>query len=156
VPAGEPKSADAPTGAIPVPPVPKAALVTGGARRIGRALVLALAEDGFAVAVHHHRSHAAAENLIEAIRSKGATAVALAADLADEDAVRQLLPRAEHTLGPIGCLVNNAGVFVSDTAETVTRESWELHLAVNLRAPFVLIQEFAKRLPTFRRPGCGP
>jgi NAD(P)-dependent dehydrogenase (short-subunit alcohol dehydrogenase family) len=147
VPAGEPKSADAPTGAIAVPPVPKAALVTGGARRIGRALVLALAADGFAVAVHHHRSHAAADNLIEAIRSKGGTAVALAADLADEDAVRQLLPCAEHTLGPIGCLVNNAGVFVSDTAETVTRESWELHLAVNLRAPFVLIQEFAKRLP---------
>jgi NAD(P)-dependent dehydrogenase (short-subunit alcohol dehydrogenase family) len=147
VPAGEPKSADAPTGAIAVPPVPKAALVTGGARRIGRALVLALAEDGFAVAVHHHRSHAAAENLIEAIRSKGGTAVALAADLGEEGAVGRLLSRAEQALGSIGCLVNNAGVFASDTVETVTRESWELHLAVNLRAPFLLIQEFAKRLP---------
>jgi NAD(P)-dependent dehydrogenase (short-subunit alcohol dehydrogenase family) len=147
VPDAEPERADQLTGALPFLPVPKAALITGGARRIGRALVLALAEDGFAVAVHHHRSHAAAENLIEAIRSKGGTAVALAADLGEEGAVGRLLSRAEQALGSIGCLVNNAGVFASDTVETVTRESWELHLAVNLRAPFVLIQEFAKRLP---------
>jgi NAD(P)-dependent dehydrogenase (short-subunit alcohol dehydrogenase family) len=151
VPGDEPEPADvptdAPTGAMPVPPVPKAALVTGGARRIGRALALVLAEDGFAVAVHHHRSYAAAEDLVALIRDKGGTAVALAADLGDEGAVRTLLSRAELALGPIGCLVNNAGVFASDTVETATRESWELHLAINLRAPFVLIQDFAKRLP---------
>ena len=147
VPGGEPEPADAPTGAIPVPSVPKAALVTGGARRIGRALVLALAEDGFAVAVHHRRSHAAAEKLVALIRNNGGTAVALGADLSDEGAVNRLLPRAEQALGPIGCLVNNAGVFADDTVETATRESWELHLAVNLRAPFVLIQDFATRLP---------
>ena len=147
MPAGEPERTDQLTGALPFLPVPKAALVTGGARRIGRALVLALAEDGFAVAVHHHRSRAAAENLVEAIRSKRGAAVALAANLGDEGAVRELLPRAQQALGPIGCLVNNAGVFAGDTVETVTRQSWELHLAVNLRAPFVLIQEFAKRLP---------
>jgi len=147
VPAGEPEPADGPTGGLSVPPVPKTALVTGGARRIGRALVLALAEDGFAVAVHHHRSGTAAEKLVELIRSKGGTAAALAADLGDEGAVKALLPRAEHALGPIGCLVNNAGVFASDTVETATRESWELHLTVNLRAPFLLIQDFATRLP---------
>ena len=147
MPAAEPEPADAVTGAMPVPPVPKAALVTGGARRIGRSLALALAEDGFAVAVHHHRSCAAAENLVALIRNNGGSAVALAADLGDEAAVRTLLPRAEHALGPIGCLVNNAGVFASDTVETATRESWELHLAVNLRAPFLLIQDFATKLP---------
>jgi len=151
VPAGEhePQEAptDAPTGAMPVPPVPKAALVTGGARRIGRALALALAGDGFAVAVHHRNSHAAAEDLVALIRNKGGAAVALAADLGDEAAVRTLLSRAEQALGPIGCLVNNAGVFVNDTVETATRASWELHLAVNLRAPFLLIQDFATRLP---------
>jgi NAD(P)-dependent dehydrogenase (short-subunit alcohol dehydrogenase family) len=135
------------TGAVPVSPIPKAALVTGGAQRIGRALVLALAEDGFAVAVHHRRSGAAADKLVEMILGKGGTAIALAADLGDEDAVRTLLPRAEHALGPIGVLVNNAGVFASDTAETATRESWDLHLAVNLRAPFVLMQDFATSLP---------
>jgi NAD(P)-dependent dehydrogenase (short-subunit alcohol dehydrogenase family) len=141
--AGETES----TGAVPVPPVPKKALVTGGAQRIGRALALALAEDGFAVAVHHHRSREAAECLVEHIRGRGGMAVALTADLADESAVKGLLPRAEAALGPIGCLVNNAAVFADDTVETATRESWDLHLAVNLRAPFVLIQEMAARLP---------
>ena len=151
MPAGERELQDARTdtltGAMPVPPVPKAALVTGGARRIGRALALALAGDGFAVAVHHRNSHAAAERLVAGILNNGGTAVALAADLADEGAVRELLPRAQQALGPIGCLVNNAGVFVNDTVETATRASWELHLAVNLRAPFLLIQDFATRLP---------
>jgi NAD(P)-dependent dehydrogenase (short-subunit alcohol dehydrogenase family) len=144
---GEREAFDAPTGAISLPPVPKAALVTGGAQRIGRALVLALAEDGFAVAIHHRRSGAAAEELVEVIRCKGGTAVAFGADLGDEGAVTTLLSRAEHALGPIGCLVNNAGVFASDTVETATRASWDLHVTVNLRAPFLLIQDFARRLP---------
>jgi NAD(P)-dependent dehydrogenase (short-subunit alcohol dehydrogenase family) len=135
------------TGALPVPPVPKAALVTGGAKRIGRELALALAEDGFSVAVHYHGSREAAESLAKRIRGNGGTAVALGADLADEAAVRTLLPLAERKLGAIGCLVNNAAVFHDDTVETASRESWDLHLAVNLRAPFVLIQDFAARLP---------
>jgi len=145
--AGRAEPANALTGAVPVAPLPKAALVTGGAQRIGRALALALAEDGFAVAVHHHRSHDAAECVVEEILGRGGNAVALGADLADESAVNSLLPRAEDALGPIGCLINNAAVFVDDTVETVTRQSWDLHLAVNLRAPFVLVQDFVARLP---------
>ncbi len=137
----------APTGALPAPPVPKAALITGGARRIGRELALALAEDGFAVAVHYHGSHAAAEDLVERVRDRGGVAVALDADLADESAVAALPERAERELGPVGCLINNAAVFINDTAETATRRNWDLHMAVNLRAPFVLIQSFASRLP---------
>ncbi len=136
------------SGAAPTPPVPKAALVTGGAQRIGRALALALAQDGFAVAVHYHRSGGAAEAVVEKIRGEGGAAVALDADLGDEDAVRALLPRAERALGPIGVLVNNAAVFADDTVETATRDSWDRHLALNLRAPFVLIQDFGARLPT--------
>jgi NAD(P)-dependent dehydrogenase (short-subunit alcohol dehydrogenase family) len=122
-------------------------LVTGGAQRIGRALVLALSEDGFAVAIHHNHSREAAETLVEAVHQKGGAAVALAADLADEGAVEELLPRAEREIGPLGCLINNAAVFANDTIETVTRASWNKHLAVNLRAPFVLMQNFAARLP---------
>ncbi len=139
--------ADLLTGAVPTPPVPRAALVTGGGRRIGRALALSLAADGFAVAVHYHSSRQPAEAVVEAIRGRGGTALALSADLADEDAVRGLLPQAERAFGPIGVLVNNAAVFGNDTVESVTRESWDRHLAVNLRAPFVLIQDFAARLP---------
>ncbi len=135
------------TGAFPTPPVPPAALVTGGARRIGRALVLGLAEAGFAVAVHHHRSRAEAEALVAEIARTGGKAVALAADLADEAAVRRLLPEAAAVLGPIGVLVNNASIFGNDTMSTATRESWDAHLAINLRAPFVLGQEFAAQLP---------
>jgi NAD(P)-dependent dehydrogenase (short-subunit alcohol dehydrogenase family) len=136
-----------PTGALPAPAIPMAALITGGARRIGRELAVALAEDGFAVAVHYHGSHEAAEDLVHQIRTRGGTAVALGADLAEEAGVRTLLPRAERELGPIGCLINNAAVFLNDTAETATRENWDLHMAVNLRAPFVLMQSFADRLP---------
>jgi NAD(P)-dependent dehydrogenase (short-subunit alcohol dehydrogenase family) len=128
--------------------VPPAALVTGGARRIGRALALALAEAGYAVAVHHYRSQGEADALVDEIARAGGRAVALAADLAEEDAVRELLPRAAAQLGPIGVLVNNASIFENDTLGTVSRQGWDAHLAVNLRAPFVLIQEFARRLPT--------
>ena len=135
------------TGAFPTPPLPKAALVTGGARRIGRALVLALAEEGFAVAIHHHQSAAEAQSLAEEVRQAGGKAAALAADLADEAAVTRLLPAAEAALGPLGVLVNNASIFGNDTVATASRDSWEAHFAVNLRAPFVLIQQFAARLP---------
>jgi NAD(P)-dependent dehydrogenase (short-subunit alcohol dehydrogenase family) len=134
-------------GGLPTPPIPKAALVTGAARRIGRALGLALAEAGYAVAVHHHSSHAAAEELVAEIGRSGGKALALTADLSDETAVRKLLPDATAALGPIGVLVNNASVFENDTIATATRESWDAHLAVNLRAPFVLIQDFAALLP---------
>jgi NAD(P)-dependent dehydrogenase (short-subunit alcohol dehydrogenase family) len=134
-------------GGFPTPPIPKAALVTGGARRIGRALVLDLAEAGYAVAVHHHSSHAAAEELVAEISRSGGTAVALTADLADETAVKGLLADASAALGPIGVLVNNASLFENDTAVTATRESWDAHLSINLRAPFVLMQELEARLP---------
>src|SRR5206468_1783467 len=72
---------------------------------------------------------------------------ALAADLADEAAVQSLLPQAAAALGPIGVLVNNASIFANDTMTTATRESWDAHLAINLRAPFMLGQEVAARLP---------
>lgn len=135
------------TGALPVPPVPRAALVTGGARRIGRALCLALAQEGYAVGIHHHNSKNEAEALAVEITRAGGKAVALAADLGDESAVAELLPRAVAGLGPIGCLVNNASIFENDTVATATRDSWERHLAINLRAPFVLMQSFARHLP---------
>ena len=147
MPAGEPAGRDELSGALPAPPVPPAAIVTGGARRIGRTLSLALAENGFAVAVHHHRSATDAEAVVAEIGEAGGAAVALAADLTDEGAVGELLPRAAAALGPIGVLVNNASIFENDTVATATRDSWERHLAVNLRAPFVLIQDFAARLP---------
>jgi NAD(P)-dependent dehydrogenase (short-subunit alcohol dehydrogenase family) len=136
-----------PTGAFPAPLAPKAALVTGGGQRIGRACCLALAEAGYSVAVHYHHSRAEAEATAATIRDAGGKAVPLAADLTNEDEVKALLPRAADALGPIGVLVNNASIFEGDTIDTATRDSWDAHMAVNLRAPFVLIQEFARHLP---------
>jgi NAD(P)-dependent dehydrogenase (short-subunit alcohol dehydrogenase family) len=127
--------------------MPRAALITGAAHRVGRAIALALAADGWAVAVHYRASRDRAASLVDEIVGGGGSAMALDADLADEAAVAALVPRAVAALGPLGCLVNNASVFENDTAATADRASWDAHIEVNLRAPFVLMQGFAAQLP---------
>ncbi|WP_372071087.1 SDR family oxidoreductase [Tistrella mobilis] len=134
-------------GARPLPALPRAALVTGAGKRIGRRIALDLAADGYAVAVHYNGSAEAAEAVSAEIRSGGGRAVALKADLAVEDEVSTLMPRAVDALGPIGVLVNNASTFEYDAVTTATRESWDFHMEVNLRAPFVLSQGFVQQLP---------
>lgn len=126
---------------------PGVALVTGAGRRIGRAICLALANDGWAIAVHYFRSARESEDLVNDIMERGGRAVAIAADLADETAVRGLVPGVAERLGPVTCLVNNASVFEPDDVVTATPESWRRHLDVNLRAPFFLIQSFADEIP---------
>ncbi|HEX7969924.1 MAG TPA: SDR family oxidoreductase [Stellaceae bacterium] len=129
------------------PAYPKAALVTGAGRRIGRAIALMLGREGWAVAVHYRDSREDAEAVAQEITRAGGRAIVLGADLAREAEVTVLVPRAVEALGPLGCLVNNASIFDNDLALTVTRESWDRHLETNLRAPFVLMQEFARQLP---------
>jgi len=128
-----------------------AALVTGAGRRIGRAIAIALAEDGYDVAVHYGSSKADAAAVVAAVEAKGRRAVALAADLAREAETQKLIAAAAQALGPLTCLVNNASCFERDEALTVTRASWDAHLETNLRAPFVLMQEFARQLPADRQ-----
>ena len=130
---------------------PKAALVTGAAKRIGRAIALELASAGWAVAVHYNTSAKEAESLARDIRARGGAAVALGADLADESATAALVSRAVEALGGLGLLVNNASVFERDDVGDATRASWDHHMETNLRAPFVLSQAFAAQLPR----GCG-
>jgi NAD(P)-dependent dehydrogenase (short-subunit alcohol dehydrogenase family) len=129
------------------PTNPRAALVTGAAKRIGRAIALDLAAHGWAVAVHYHHSAAEAAELGHEIERTGARAVALQADLAREAHTHALVPRAVEALGPLTCLVNNASLFEMDKIETVTRASWDAHIETNLRAPLVLSQAFASQLP---------
>jgi NAD(P)-dependent dehydrogenase (short-subunit alcohol dehydrogenase family) len=127
--------------------IPRAALVTGGARRLGCAIALALGEAGFDVAVHCHQSLAPAQELASEIRTRGRNATVLQANLAEETEVERLLPAAATALGPIGVLVNNASTFQRDEWHDATRASWDAHLEPNLHAPFVLMQKFAGDLP---------
>jgi NAD(P)-dependent dehydrogenase (short-subunit alcohol dehydrogenase family) len=124
------------------------ALVTGGAKRLGRAMALYLAGRGYDVAVHYASSEADAASVVDEIRAMGRQAVALQADLLDEAQVETLMPRAAEALGgPILTLVNNASIFEYDRIETATRESWDRHVESNLRAPFVLTQAMAATIP---------
>ena len=125
----------------------KSALVTGAGRRIGRAVALDLAAAGWTVAVHYNRSEAEARAVADEISANGFKAATVQADLAVEEEVAGLIDRATAEIGPLGCLVNNASVFEKDTPQTVTKESWETHMQVNLRAPFQLTQAFAAALP---------
>lgn len=122
-------------------------LVTGAAKRLGRAIALSLARDGWNVAVHYHGSEREAETVTEEIRALGVAAATLKADVSRETETQGLLARAEDALGPITALVNSASLFENDDWQTATRESWDKHMDVNLRAPFVLAQAFARALP---------
>lgn len=133
---------------LPISPkIPRAALVTGGAQRLGKAIALALASAGFDIAIHCRTSTGQAEATAGAIRAFGRRAVILRADLAREAETAALLPEATSALGPIGVLVNNASTFDRDEWDSATRETWDTHLEPNLRAPFVLMQDFARALP---------
>jgi NAD(P)-dependent dehydrogenase (short-subunit alcohol dehydrogenase family) len=119
-------------------------LVTGAGHRLGRAMALYLAGRGHDVAVHYASSAQAAQTVVAEIKAMGRNAVALQADLLDEDQMQSLLPRAVKALGgPIDCLVNNASIFEHDSIDTASRASWDRHMGSNLRAPFVLTQAMA-------------
>jgi len=123
------------------------ALVTGAAQRIGRAIALALAADGWHVVVHYGRSGDAAETLAEDIRALGVEAIALAADLSQSAEVRRLIPRCVSGIGAPNCLVNNASLFLDDSLASLEDESWQAHMNVNMRAPVLLAQGMAAHLP---------
>lgn len=120
-----------------------AALVTGGARRIGRALSLCLAEAGYAVVVHHRDAEADARSLAEEIRAGGGRAAAVQADLGRDEEVQTLIARAAEPFGPLALLVNNAARFVDDRAGSLALDAWTAHMQINLRAPVVLAEAFA-------------
>nr|TFG54582.1 MAG: SDR family oxidoreductase [Hyphomicrobiales bacterium] len=124
----------------------KNALVTGAAKRLGRAIALGLAECGWSIAVHHKASHKEAAETAAAIREKGVRAFVVVADLAKEEEVARLVGQAENALGPLHALVNNASIFEHDNIATMTRDSWDMHMAVNLRAPILLAQKFSEHL----------
>lgn len=124
------------------------ALVTGAGARLGQAMALYLGRRGYDVAVHYAGSQAGAQDTVSQLEALGRKGVALQADLLDEAATQALVTRAVEALGgPLTCLINNASIFEYDTIETATRDSWDRHMDSNLRAPFVLTQQFAEQVP---------
>ncbi len=124
------------------------ALVTAGARRIGRALAVEAARAGFDVGVHHRDSPDEAEETAELVRAEGRRALVLAGDLTHADAPG-LIARAE-ALGPVTLLVNNASLFLDDRLETLTAEDLDAQMATNVRAPVMLAQAFVAALQADR------
>ncbi|TPK38381.1 SDR family oxidoreductase [Mesorhizobium sp. B2-5-4] len=123
------------------------ALVTGGAKRIGKAIVEDLASHGFAVAIHSNRSHDEADALAAGINRSGGRAAVVGADLTDMDAVSDLVGQAEAALGPISLLVNNASLFVDDSVQDFDWHAWDRHFAIHVKTPALLAQNFARSLP---------
>jgi NAD(P)-dependent dehydrogenase (short-subunit alcohol dehydrogenase family) len=123
------------------------ALVTGGGKRIGKAIVEDLAAHGFAVAIHANRSLVEAEALAARVRDEGGRAAVVAADLTDMGAVGDLVGRAEAALGPVSLLVNNASLFVDDSVQDFDWAAWDRHFAIHVKAPALLAQKFARALP---------
>jgi len=123
------------------------ALVTGGARRIGRSLVERLAREGYSVAIHCHRSVTDAEEVAHDILRAGGRAAIVSADLSDSAAVGGMVEEARAALGPLTLLVNNASEFEPDEVLSLSPERWDRHFAVNLRAPAFLARDFAHQLP---------
>ncbi|MEW6028323.1 MAG: SDR family oxidoreductase [Chloroflexota bacterium] len=124
----------------------KTVLVTGAARRIGRALAIACARAGADIIIHHGHSEAEARQVREEIGQIGPQAWVLQADLARADEAARLIERAVR-IRPLFALVNNAAVFERLSVEQTMPMDWERHLAINLTAPFLLSQAFARQIP---------
>lgn len=122
---------------------PKTALITGAAKRIGRAIALRLAQDGYDIGVHYSTSEREAQALVAEITAMGVKAVALKADLADATQATDLFQRAVSALGPIGVLVNNASIFQNDEIGDLSVAGFQTHAVTNLLSPLMLSQAFA-------------
>lgn len=123
------------------------ALVTGGARRLGEAIVRDLAAHGFAVAIHCNASRAEADRLAAAIVGEGGQAAVVQADLALPETAARIVGEAQAALGPVRLLVNNASVFEEDSALDFEWDVWDRHFAVHVKTPVALARAMAEALP---------
>jgi NAD(P)-dependent dehydrogenase (short-subunit alcohol dehydrogenase family) len=132
------------------------ALVTGARRGIGRAIALRLAASGFDVAVNDVAADAEGEAVVADIEAMGRRAMLAPLDIAAIDGHAAMLDRIEAALGPVGCLVNNAGVSVLNRGDLLdaSEESWDRCLDINLKGTFFLTQQVARRMLV--KPGEGP
>src|SRR5574337_857761 len=130
----------------------RTALVTGAARRVGRAIALAMADRGADVVIHYKSSASEAHKTVEAVERLGRRAFAIQADLAEPEEAEELADRAVQTFGRIDVLVNNAALYYRTSLETLTLADWEQFLRINLTGPFRLSQRLGLLM---RRQGGG-
>jgi len=125
----------------------KNALITGSSQRVGRSIAEKLARMGWNIAIHYLNSKDEAQHLTNQLSKDGIKAVPVRGDLNSDCDIAGLFPAAAEAIGPITCLINNASMFELDTLESATFDTWDRHLAVNLRAPLFLSQALTKNLP---------
>src|SRR6476646_1734517 len=118
----------------------RTALVTGGSRGIGAAIVRALAEAGAAVAINYRERAGEADALVKQIAGAGGSAIAIAADVSQTDAVGKMIERVRSDFGPIDILVNNAGIAITRGVDDLTEEDFDRTIAVNLKSVFLCTQ----------------
>jgi NAD(P)-dependent dehydrogenase (short-subunit alcohol dehydrogenase family) len=126
---------------------PPVAIVTGGARRIGRAIVEDLAAHGWAVAIHYNHSGNEAEELAAKLTKSFGKAAVVDAELDDLDAVLNIVPRVIERLGKPSLLVNNASIYEGDDIGALNPQLWQRQMTINLTAPVFLAEAFAKAVP---------
>ena len=125
----------------------KVAIVTGGAVRLGRAIVLALARKGCNIVLHYGRSEDDAQTAAEDVEALGARVLLHQANLTDAAEARELVRAGREHFGCLDVLVNNAAIFLDSDFASTDLEDWSVQFRVNLRAPFLLSQEFAAGVP---------
>lgn len=130
----------------------KVALVTGGSRGIGAAAALALAQAGANVAVNYRCRNEEAEKVCSAIRASGGHAISLAADVSNSAAVAEMITRVQAELGPVGILINNAGIARPQPIDQISEDDWDELIDVNLKSAFLVTQAV---LPEMRRSRWG-
>lgn len=124
----------------------RVALVTGGARRVGRSLALALADRGANVVVNYHRSETDARRTVEEVEAMGRRALAVQADVSSRSDVAAMIDRVATEFGRLDVLVNSASLFRSTPFLSIDEKDWDRVLAVNLKGPFLVIQAAAALL----------
>lgn len=122
----------------------KAALITGGGKRLGKAISLSLAEKGYDIAIHYNHSDIEAKETADLIREKGKQCEIFQSDLSDIKQVRTLIPRVFETFPECSILVNSASIFEDVGFQDVTEEIFDRDLNINFKAPFFLSQDFSK------------
>lgn len=124
----------------------KVALVTGGARRIGRAIAAGLADAGFDVIVNYHQSEGAAREVVREVEGAGRRALAVGGDVSRSEDVARIGQSVRDDFGRLDLLVNNASLFSERPLLEVEESDWDRVMAVNLKAPFLLVKETADLL----------